>query len=66
MNVALLQVFRYVLLITKIVIPKQLWGNKRNFNLVQRCQLHSFEFYVAHHANKTHRFRLYHRCQRIH
>ncbi|KAL4064395.1 hypothetical protein J3A83DRAFT_4052189, partial [Scleroderma citrinum] len=30
------EVFRYVILITKIVIPKQFWGSKRNFNLVQR------------------------------
>ncbi|KAI6123579.1 hypothetical protein EDD16DRAFT_1471698 [Pisolithus croceorrhizus] len=33
-----MEVFRYVLLITKIVIPKQFWGSKRNFNLVQRCE----------------------------
>lgn len=31
-----IEVFRYVLLITKIVIPKQFWGSKRNFNIVQR------------------------------
>ncbi|KAI6025950.1 hypothetical protein F5J12DRAFT_715606 [Pisolithus orientalis] len=33
-----IEVFRYVLLITKIVIPKQFWGSKRNFNIVQRCE----------------------------
>ncbi|KAI6024797.1 hypothetical protein BKA83DRAFT_3286013 [Pisolithus microcarpus] len=34
-----MEVLRYVLLITKIVIPKQFWGSKKNFNLVQRCEL---------------------------
>lgn len=31
-----MEVLRYVLLITKIVIPMQFWGSKKNFNLVQR------------------------------
>ncbi|KAN0092974.1 Telomerase ribonucleoprotein complex - RNA binding domain containing protein [Tylopilus felleus] len=29
------EVFRYVMLVTKIVIPKQFWGSQRNFKLVQ-------------------------------
>ncbi|KAH7884431.1 hypothetical protein F5I97DRAFT_1811868 [Phlebopus sp. FC_14] len=31
------EVFRYVMLVTKIVIPKQFWGCAKNLKLVQLC-----------------------------
>ncbi|KAI9572044.1 hypothetical protein HD554DRAFT_1625820 [Boletus coccyginus] len=29
------EVFRYVMLVTKVVVPKQFWGSRKNFKLVQ-------------------------------
>jgi telomerase reverse transcriptase len=38
------EVFRYVMLVTKMVIPKQFWGSRKNFKLVQN---YVREFIVA-------------------